>query len=85
MRWKRYLASQKFIEENLFIASPPLASAILQLRCECVQFERMSFANVSQRENQHLFYFIEAQMLTYETARDELIRFREEMSVTLCE
>lgn len=45
----------------------------------------MSFADVSQRENQHLFYFIEAQMLTYETARDDLIRFRDEMSIILCE
>lgn len=85
VQWKRYHAAHKFLEENLFIATPPLATAILQLRRECVKFERMSFADVSQRENQHLFYFIEAQMLTYETARDELIRFRNEMSAILCE
>lgn len=71
--------------ENLFIASPPLASAILKLRKECEHFTSVSFVDVSQRENHHLFYFIEAQMLTYETARDDLVRFRKEMADILCE
>lgn len=84
IQWKKFKQVKAFLEENLFIAIPPLAQAILCLKHEYERFVKMSFVDVKQRENVQLFYFIEAQMLTYEIVRDELIKFRKEMIMVLC-
>lgn len=82
--WRKFHATRKFLQENLFAAIVPLAKALLVLRGEYYRFMVMSFVDVSQRENQHMFYFIEAQMLTYERARDALIEYRQMMTSVLC-
>lgn len=84
IRRRKYLASRKYIGENLCQAIIPLGKALLSLRAEYCRFMDMSFVDVSQRENHHLFYFIEAQMLTFETVRDALIDFRHRMTSVLC-
>lgn len=82
--WRKFAANRKFLQENLFAAIVPLGKALLALRNEYYRFMVMSFVDVSPRENQHLFYFIEAQMLTYEQARDALLVYRKEMTGVLC-
>lgn len=85
IRRRKYLAAKKFISENLFHANVPLAKALLTIRAEFCRFMAMSFVDVSQRDGHQLFYFIEAQMLTFETVRDALIDYRHRMSSVLCE
>lgn len=83
--WRKFAANRKFLQENLFAAIVPLGRALLVLRNEYYRFMVLSFVDVTQRENQHLFYFIEAQMLTYELARDALLEYRRMMTGVLCE
>lgn len=84
VQWKKYNSARKFLEESLFVATPALAKAILHLRREYCRFMEMSFVDVSHRDNWHLFYFNEAQMLSYERTRDALIEFRSGMTDLLC-
>lgn len=86
--WRRFAARSAFLHDNLFAAIGPLAKATLTLRREYCAFGGMTFVQVaapSLRENQHLFYFVEAQMLTYERARDALVEYRKRMTGVLCE
>lgn len=77
--------AQQFLTNNLFLTQPPLAAAILQLRREYTKFIEMSFVDVSSiNENINLFYFIEAQMVTFERARDALVKYRNDMTGILC-
>lgn len=64
--------------------TPPLAKAILQMRTQYCKFIEVSFIDPTTIEDFHLFYFIEAQMATYESARDSLLDYRSNMTAVLC-
>lgn len=85
--WRKFCATRRFLQEHLFVAIVPLARAVLRLRAECCSWAAMSLVDVAPAlcEAQHLFYFIEAQMLRYERARDALLAYRERMMSGLCE
>lgn len=85
--WRKFAATRNFLQENLFLAIEPLARAALRLRAECCRWVKMSMVDISPNvcEAQHLFYFVEAQMLRYELARDALLTYRSRMMHVLCE
>lgn len=84
--WRKFAATRNFLQENLFLAIVPLARAALELRAECCRWVEMSMVDVSQNlcEAQHLFYFVEAQMLRFELARDALSTYRGRIINVLC-
>lgn len=84
IQWKKYLNARNYLEDNLFILTPILGKAILQLRIKYCQFIEMTFVDVNVIENWHLFYFIEAQMKVYEQTKNALIEYRKEMLNVLC-
>ncbi|XP_017780151.1 PREDICTED: dynein heavy chain 6, axonemal [Nicrophorus vespilloides] len=80
--WKKTILFTKitdagdFLKNNLFILNPLLRDALLRIRELVQKLHDATFSNISQIENQHLFYFIEAQMDKLETMQGTLKHFR---------
>jgi len=64
---------------------PQLAKAILRMRSDIVQLQRLNFVNVSNIENWHPFYFLETHMRIYEQLHKTFTDFREFIAKTICE
>lgn len=81
---KKFTIAQRNLEENLFIAIPPLGAALLELKDRLNKLRRLKFVQCDVIENWHLFYFLEKQMILYEETRDKIIQFRKDVKSLLC-
>lgn len=77
--------ARDYLQNNLFIVIPQLAKAILRMRSDIVQMERLNFINVTNTENWHPFYFLETHMRIYEQLHRIFNEFREAIGKTICE
>ncbi|EDW82538.1 uncharacterized protein Dwil_GK25078 [Drosophila willistoni] len=77
VKWRKLNAARDYLQNNLFIAIPQLAKAILRMRSDIVQMERLNFVNISNIENWHPFYFLEMHMRIYEQLHRVFHDFRE--------
>jgi hypothetical protein len=84
IKWKKFNAARTMLAENLFIVTPDLARALLQLRFELVQLYPFKFVDTAAMEKSHLFQFIEKQMGPFEQLRDFLREYRRKMQDILC-
>ncbi|KAH8299235.1 hypothetical protein KR044_006570, partial [Drosophila immigrans] len=66
IKWRKLNAARTHLQNNLFIAIPQLAKAILRMRSDIVVLERLSFVNIENIEEWHPFYFLELHMRIYE-------------------
>lgn len=78
------MEARQFLEERLFIANPWLARAILTFRKEYCEFEGICFIDDTTKQNFEVFYFIEAQMASFEACRNTLTEFRNSTAEVLC-
>ncbi|XP_017121821.1 dynein heavy chain 6, axonemal [Drosophila elegans] len=83
IKWRKLNEARDYLQNNLFIVIPHLAKAILRMRNEIVQMQRLNFVNVSNIENWHPFYFLEVHMRLYEQLRKTFIDFREFIGKTI--
>ncbi|XP_043065698.2 dynein axonemal heavy chain 6 [Drosophila bipectinata] len=83
IKWRKLNEARDFLQNNLFIVIPQLAKAILRMRSDIVQMERLNFVNVSNVENWHPFYFLETHMRIYETLHKIFTDFREFIGKTI--
>lgn len=81
---KKYVDAHKFLENNLFTATVPLAEAILRVRHQYCTFADMHFLDVSKTEMWKLDEFIYAQMSAFALARDALLKYRQNFTPILC-
>jgi hypothetical protein len=85
IKWEKFKKAREDLSENLFLVTPVLAKAILELQFQLVQLHPFKFVDVSVMEKFHLFYFIEKQMGTFEQLRDYLREYHKKMKEVLCE
>ncbi|XP_001354829.2 dynein heavy chain 6, axonemal [Drosophila pseudoobscura] len=83
IKWRKLNEARDYLHNNLFIVIPQLARAILRMRAEIVQMERLNFVNISKIENWHPFYFLETHMRIYEQLHRIFHDFRAQFGVTI--
>ncbi|KAH8363782.1 hypothetical protein KR200_006735, partial [Drosophila serrata] len=83
IKWRKLNEARDFLQNNLFIVIPQLAKAILRMRSDIVQMERLNFVNTTNIENWHPFYFLETHMRIYEQLHRIIHDFREFIGKTL--
>ncbi|XP_032594376.1 dynein axonemal heavy chain 6 [Drosophila grimshawi] len=83
IKWRKLSIARNFLQNNLLIAIPQLAKAILRMRSDVVVLERLSFANIENIEEWHPFYFLELHMRIYEQLNHLFQDFRAFVGKTL--
>ncbi|XP_032581827.1 dynein heavy chain 6, axonemal [Drosophila sechellia] len=83
IKWRKLNEARDFLQNNLFIVIPQLGKAILRMRSDIVQLQRLNFVNVSNIENWHPFYFLETHMRIYEQLHKTFTDFREFIAKTI--
>ncbi|XP_050361252.1 dynein axonemal heavy chain 6 [Nymphalis io] len=80
--WRKSILFRKFsktrtkIANKLFLLTPVLGKALLNIQAMCCDMYMKSFADVSRDMDTAFFYFIEVQMKRVEYIRDKLLAFR---------
>ncbi|XP_021206053.2 dynein axonemal heavy chain 6 isoform X1 [Bombyx mori] len=80
--WRKSILFRKFskirtkLAKNLFILTPVLGRALLNVQAMCCEMYMKSFADVSRDMDTAFFYFIEVLMKRVENVREKLVEFR---------
>ncbi|XP_037299908.1 dynein heavy chain 6, axonemal isoform X2 [Manduca sexta] len=81
--WRKSIVFRKYsklrskLAKNLFILTPVLGKALLNIQAMCCEMYMKSFADLSRDMDTAFFYFIEVLMKRVEYIRDKLKEFRD--------
>uniref|UniRef100_A0A336LHG4 CSON012522 protein n=1 Tax=Culicoides sonorensis TaxID=179676 RepID=A0A336LHG4_CULSO len=76
---RKFNNARQFIAENLFIVTPALGSALLEIRTKINDLNQKDFVDISVIENWSIVYFMERQVDACDILRTELTEYHKEV------